>query len=424
MNSRNRILTFLALLPILSSNLSAQNYIEMVKENKGVAAGVYHPYHIENTEDTPAPKGFKPFYISHYGRHGSRYHTTIKYFNAGTKGLAKGMEMGILTDTGKELYKEFKAIVDEHNGMEGELTPLGAREHRGIAERMYKRFPEVFNNKERYEVDSKASIVPRCLISMANFTIQLKDEKPRLKFTFDTGKRYLNYIAQEIKSDTLFKVSNHFEDSLRRNFCKYDKLMETIFTDSEKGREAVGDPNKFIKSIYFAGVICPDLDFMGIDIFKYFDTEELAQQWITRSDKMYCQFGNSKEWGDISSAAAKDLVNDFVTKADDAIKSGSHRAADLRFGHDTGILPLYGLLKIKGMDKQYPMKDGHEYWNTYNNIPMGANFQMIFYKNKKGDILVKLLENEHETTIPALKTITGPYYSWKDLRDYMVSLTK
>lgn len=26
--------------------------------------------------DTPAPKGFKPFYVSHYGSHGSRYHCT------------------------------------------------------------------------------------------------------------------------------------------------------------------------------------------------------------------------------------------------------------------------------------------------------------------------------------------------------------
>lgn len=419
----NKILTTLVVLPLLALSLNAQNYVDMVKQNKEVAAGVYHPYVIGNLTDTPAPKGYHPFYISHFGRHGSRYHTTTKYLSAGTEGLEKAMKEGLLNEKGKQLYAEFHAILKEHEGMEGQLSPLGAREHRGVASRMYHRFPEVFNNKSRNEVDSKASVVQRCIISMANFTTSLKDEKPSLQFTFGTGDRYMNYLAKSVKCDTLFKSCSHFEDSLRAT-CKYDKLMAEIFNDPQKGIEAVGNPQKFIKSIYFAAVICPDLDFLGIDLFKYFDPEELAQQWICRSDKMYGEFGNSREWGAISSAAAKGLVNDFVTKADEALKDGSHRAADLRFGHDTGILPLYGLIGIKGMDERYPMARGHEYWNTYKNIPMCSNFQMIFYKNKKGDVLVKLLVNEEETVIPALATATGPYYKWEDLRNYLTSVAK
>ncbi|MBO7070787.1 MAG: histidine-type phosphatase, partial [Bacteroidales bacterium] len=31
-----------------------------------------HSYEFLPIHDTPAPSGFKPFYISHYGRHGSR----------------------------------------------------------------------------------------------------------------------------------------------------------------------------------------------------------------------------------------------------------------------------------------------------------------------------------------------------------------
>ena len=53
---------------------------------------------------------------------------------------------------------------------------------------------------------------------------------------------------------------------------------------------------------------------------------------------------------------------------------------------------------------------------------MGANFQMIFYKNKAGDVLVKMLYNEKEVTIPALETFSDPYYKWSDLRSYLVSL--
>ena len=46
---------------------------------------------------------------------------------------------------------------------------------------------------------------------------------------------------------------------------------------------------------------------------------------------------------------------------------------------------------------------------------------MIFYKNKKGDVLVKLLYNERETTIPAVQTCCGPYYKWSELREYFTS---
>ena len=64
----------------------------------------------------------------------------------------------------------------------------------------------------------------------------------------------------------------------------------------------------------------------------------------------------------------------------------------------------------------------HDSWTTYDRIPMGTNFQMVFYHNKKGDILVKLLNNEKETSIPALKTAIGPYYHWSELREYLEGL--
>ena len=51
---------------------------------------------------------------------------------------------------------------------------------------------------------------------------------------------------------------------------------------------------------------------------------------------------------------------------------------------------------------------------------------MIFYKpdEGKGDILVKVLLNEHEATLP-IKTDMAPYYHWNDVRDYyMDKLTR
>ena len=42
---------------------------------RGLIAGdeVYYAYTYDNPARTPAPEGYEPFYISHYGRHGSRW---------------------------------------------------------------------------------------------------------------------------------------------------------------------------------------------------------------------------------------------------------------------------------------------------------------------------------------------------------------
>lgn len=53
-------------------------------------------------------------------------------------------------------------------------------------------------------------------------------------------------------------------------------------------------------------------------------------------------------------------------------------------------------------------------------MPMASNLQMIFFRNKKGDVLVKLVYNDKETSIPALKAFCGPFYKWEDLREYLV----
>ena len=67
--------TFIALIAILTTfGLgSAQTYSDIIRDYRYAASGVYHPYHTVDLTDSPAPKGFKPFYISHFGRHGSRY---------------------------------------------------------------------------------------------------------------------------------------------------------------------------------------------------------------------------------------------------------------------------------------------------------------------------------------------------------------
>ena len=48
---------------------TAREQIAAVPERAG---GIYHSYEYRPAAAAPAPDGYTPFYISHYGRHGSR----------------------------------------------------------------------------------------------------------------------------------------------------------------------------------------------------------------------------------------------------------------------------------------------------------------------------------------------------------------
>ncbi|MBR3726803.1 MAG: histidine-type phosphatase, partial [Prevotella sp.] len=54
--------------------MMAQSPREDFKKNVFMSASNYYAYPgPEQHKLTPAPKGYEPYYISHYGRHGSRY---------------------------------------------------------------------------------------------------------------------------------------------------------------------------------------------------------------------------------------------------------------------------------------------------------------------------------------------------------------
>ena len=106
-------------------------------------------------------------------------------------------------------------------------------------------------------------------------------------------------------------------------------------------------------------------------------------------------WGGSVENGDVIRFAIRPLMMDFIEKADAAMQPGSHRTADLRFGHDTSILPLFALMGVDDpQNRNLPYKEAHaKGWYAFFQVPMATNCQMIFYQNKKGEVLTKVLYN-------------------------------
>jgi O-glycosyl hydrolase len=66
-----------------------------------------------NKKLTKAPEGYTPFYISHYGRHGSRYMSSNEYYVIAINKLDSAAQFGILNAKGQEvLEKLHKGYVD------------------------------------------------------------------------------------------------------------------------------------------------------------------------------------------------------------------------------------------------------------------------------------------------------------------------
>lgn len=105
------------------------------------------------------------------------------------------------------------------------------------------------------------------------------------------------------------------------------------------------------------------------------------------------------------------------SSADSAIKNRSI-AATLRFGHDGNVIPLLALLQVENFDVSVAgPAEVYKHWCDFKASPMAANIQIVFFENKKGDILVKFLHNEKEVHV-AVKTDMWPYYHWNDVREY------
>ena len=173
-------------------SLTAQTARENLKRDLFKAGSNYYAYPKPSTSLTPAPKGMAPFYISTYARHGSRYLIKEQEYNTPYNWLRKASESGKLTEMGEKVYEQVSVLRQEARNRWGELTPLGASQHRQIAQRMYNNFPEVFEGTSI--IDARSTVVIRCIISMENALVQLTRNNPKLVIRSDANKaqRYLH----------------------------------------------------------------------------------------------------------------------------------------------------------------------------------------------------------------------------------------
>ena len=419
-----RLFSFLVLLTAFSALHAQEQSAQMVsflKEFPQRAGFNTHSYEFTEVTDTPAPEGYKAFYISHYGRHGSRSDWGGNYtykvvrdilFEAREKGIA-------LTPAGDSLLREAACIYNRYDGMDGRLTPRGVREHQWLALRMYQRFPEVFRDGSKH-IRAVSSTTPRCIVSMNGFTAQLFALQPDLDMDLDTGEKFYSYIARgengTIRARTQKAMEKRYDGPMDT-----DAVFRTLFVHPEEGRELVMKNTRsaemFLYDIYAVARVAEAND-IDDNLFRYLPFDAVYRFHEQQFLSAYLNQCNSELNGDLRLPLAKELADTMLVQADRVVSGASNRAADLCFGHDWPFLGLCSYFGLEGVGDRLSLEEAAAHWMASWNCPFAANLQIIFYRKADAPVLVKFLVNERETAIPALQAVQGPYYNWEDVKAF------
>lgn len=385
-------------------------------------AASYHSYEFADVAWTPPPEGFRPFYISHYGRHGSRRINAHNGLHSEwvRKVLEEADKIGNLTPLGRELLADIARLDEVTAGSQGELTLRGVDEHRTLARRMAARTPEVFTAGRR--VDCRATRAPRCLLSMANFTLALSAVAPGLDISYATGEKiHVMMTGLAYADPKLLKKRKAAGNVQYARKVDSTRLLKSLFVDPGKVKK-FDKPYEFSQRLYVCASDCQCLtsEIGELDLWKYFTKEEIETLFRCQSAVDLAAIGNSKEFKDEVPRAASTVMQDIVERADRAIADPSV-AADLRFGHDSGIWPVASFLQLEGPGDCIPMNEAWEKCPSWKYMSMATNIQMVFFRNAAGNVLAKILWNEKETRVRGLKPASGPYYAWSDLKAHILS---
>ena len=398
--------------------------------------GVYYAYPApKKPVSVKAPEGYTPFYISHYGRHGSRWlpsdsrYTWVNHhFDDETN----------LTPLGKKVKGWLTQVWENAKGNGGKLTKLGEKQHRGIADRMARNFPQIFAKGNH--VQARSSVVDRCAKSMLAFTDELRQLQPSLDMDVKTDSADMAWIAYTSPEVKALENRTHIVAKVSP-----DRFLHQLFKDITK----VDDPIKLMSEIHTIASSIQDvgLNFKSyprqieVGLYGLFTDEEFKAFYDANNLRMTICNGVYPTNERIPARSAISLWENVEAEADKALAS-DRPSATLRFGHDTSLYRLYSLMNMffarpdACCDTDAKMASYKKESDAMDVVvPMAANLQLVFYKKKQWDraypesnVLVRILCNERnvgELNLNAyiynddIEDMAGNYYTWASLKNYM-----
>jgi hypothetical protein len=370
---------------------------------------------------TPAPEGKHPFYLSHFGRHGSRYMINRRDYETVLHVLQRADKHGKLSDRGRDVLRRVTLMYEDSQEKLGELTELGIRQEKDIARRMMERFPGLFEGDA--VVEAHSTMVLRCVFSMENTLQEMLSQYPKLRITH-TASHADMHILSNMDKTLLAKLNSPDLKKLYDDYCQehrcWQRLTSSLFSDSVYFRREVNGERLNYYLFRMAGSVQNTDMRRRLTLYDLFTDEEIYENWQMENVFWFLGYSHSPLNGGQQPFSQRMLLRHIIAQADSCIAL-PRPGITLRFGHETALMPLVCLMEIDSFGLPIDNLNQLEKrgWVNYRVFPMGANVQMVFYRRDQADddVLVKVLLNENEATLP-LKTDCAPYYHWRDVRDY------
>ena len=419
------------------SGLSCLAQPEVVLGDPFKSSGLDNIYDFDAQICTAAPKGYEAFYISHYGRHGSRYPYTATVATALLDMLHEAGEKENLSEYGSGLMARLELFMEKAGNHIGELTDLGRQQQYRLAGEMAERYPQAF--RKGAVVTAQASSSPRSILSMASFCTALARKYPSIRIDQFQGFAETQATAPNMGRNPLRIKGPGLGNPYRESPAEFMQRRFPEFTETVLGKmfrdpyAALGDRDVqyLMDHIYMLiGGMNSLPDGVRMDFSDIATPETLARMWELDNYQRFCEYI-------VYTASCCSVFKDIIERADARLAlldsaagmlegraEGRAEGADLRFGHDHVLMSLLMIADIDSFGElpENPDELGHVF-QTFRS-PMAANLHFVFYrpKNGRGPILTGLSLNGQPARLSALDKELGispdesAFYRWDDVK--------
>ena len=419
------------------SGLSCLAQPEVVLGDPFKSSGLDNIYDFDAQICTAAPKGYEAFYISHYGRHGSRYPYTATVATALLDLLHEAEGKENLSEYGSGLMARLELFMEKAGNHIGELTDLGRQQQYRLAGEMAERYPQAF--RKGAVVTAQASSSPRSILSMASFCTALARKYPSIRIDQFQGFAETQATAPNMGRNPLRIKGPGLGNPYRESPAEFMQRRFPEFTETVLGKmfrdpyAALGDRDVqyLMDHIYMLiGGMNSLPDGVRMDFSDIATPETLARMWELDNYQRFCEYI-------VYTASCCSVFKDIIERADARLAlldsaagklegraEGRAEGADLRFGHDHVLMSLLMIADIDSFGElpENPDELGHVF-QTFRS-PMAANLHFVFYrpKNGRGPILTGLSLNGQPARLSALDKELGispdesAFYRWDDVK--------
>ena len=221
-------------------------------------------------------------------------------------------------------------------------------------------------------------------------------------------------------------MSSLAKEAYEAFWAKHDKnprLMKLLFTNPDSALTFVNE-RWFNYYLIKTGLILKNTHMAHkTSIINLFTDEDVYDLWQIENAHWYILHGASLLNGAKQPYSQRYLLRQLIADADSCIRQ-ERPNVQLRFGHETVLLPLVCLIGVNGFDLQTESLEELEEkgWMASLVFPMASNLQFVFYRSDLNDedIVFKVLLNEREAALP-IPTDMAPYYHWRDFRTFYLN---